>query len=114
MHNETMEASVPRIVCLPIARLQSGMRVARAVLRPDGAVLLSSGTEIDEDELAHLHQRGVDTVFVEIPDPRDAQERVAAAAVIEQRVARIFRGASSEARDDLKAAVRAFRLEQNG
>jgi hypothetical protein len=107
-----MEASPVRIVCIAAPRLQPGMRLARNVLRADGAVLLSEGTELDEDELMHLHQRGIEFVYVALPDDRDAATRAADEQALRERIEFIFRpiGGESDARQDLKAAMLAYRL----
>ncbi len=125
-----------RNVCLSILRLQPGMRLARAVMRPDGAVLMPAGAEIDESALKQLPQRGIEFVFVVEADTRDAETIARDVAAAEERVNFIFRGISAktnqaisrdgaategdefpgmgEMRDDLHAAVLAYRKAQAG
>lgn len=106
-----------RTVCLSILRLQPGMRLARAVMRPDGVVLMPAGAEIDEASLKQLPQRGVEFVFVVEPDDRDAATIERDVAAAEERVNYIFRGSNSDAgmgemRDDLRAALLSYRKAQ--
>lgn len=88
------------------------MRLAKKVLRADGVVLLNAGTELDETELSHMHQRGVEFAFVEVPETRDAEAIQAEVQAMQERVEYIFRPVSeeSDARRELKQAVLAFRL----
>ena len=88
------------------------MRVAKSVLRPDGAVLLNEGAELDEDELANLHKRGVEFVFVAVADDRDDATRAAEDAQKRARIEFIFRPADADcdARNELKAAILTYRL----
>lgn len=105
------EANV-RVVCLAAQRLQPGMRLAKSVLRADGVVLLQTGAELDETELSHMHQRGVEFAFVEVPETRDAASVEAETKAMQDRVEYIFRpvGEDSDARHELKQAVLAYRL----
>lgn len=100
------------MVCLAVQRLKPGMIVARPVLRSDGAVLLNAGAELDENELSHIHQRGVEFVFVEQPDPRDDAAIAAEQDKIRQRIDYLFRpiGEDNDARRELRAAILAYRL----
>ena len=110
-----MGTPTERIVCLPPHRLAAGMRVARAVLRADGGVLMPEGTTLDDDELGRLVQRGVEFVFVAVPETRDAQTIADEEAATLARLAHIFRPVS-DAPDDSRAALRgavsAWRLGQ--
>lgn len=98
-----------RIVCVSTLGLEPGARLAQAVRRADGALLLPAGTEIDVDQLRQLIQRGIECVYVlreETRGPEQIERDIAAAAV---HVARQFRGASSPARDELAAAIGDYR-----
>jgi hypothetical protein len=98
-----------RTVCVSILSLKPGARLAQDVRRADGGLLLSAGTEIDVDNLQQLIQRGFEVVHVLQEETRDAAqiERDVAAAV--ERVARLFRGESSDARNELATAVTDYR-----
>ena len=100
-----------RIVCRTPSRTNPGMRLARDVLRADGMVLLSAATELDADRLAHLHQRGIETIFVFEDDPRDADAVAHDAAVAEARVRHLFRGRSNAARDELAQSIYDYRRD---
>ncbi len=98
-----------RTVCVSTLSLKPGARLAQAVRRNDGGLLLPAGTEIDVDHVQQLIQRGIEVVHVLQEETRDAAqiERDVAAAV--ERVARLFRGASSDARNELAVAVTDYR-----
>lgn len=101
-----------RVVCLAAQRLQPGMRLAKSVLRADGVVLLNAGVELDESELSHMHQRGVEFAFVEVPETRDAAAIEAEVQALQERIDYIFRPVSedSDARRELKQAVLSYRM----
>jgi hypothetical protein len=64
---------------------------------------------IDVDQLRHLIQRGIECVHVlreETRDPGQIERDVAAAAA---RAARLFRGGSSAARDELGVVIADYR-----
>ena len=98
-----------RTVCVSTLSLKPGARLAQAVRRADGGLLLAAGTEIDVDHVQQLIQRGIEVVHVLQEETRDAAqiERDVAAAV--ERVTRLFRGASSDARNELAATVTDYR-----
>lgn len=94
-----------RSVCLPTLGVKPGARLAQAVRRADGAVLLPAGAELDIEQLRRLIQRGIDCVHVLQKETRDAaqiEQDVAAAA---RRTAHLFRGHGSEAREKLAAVM---------
>ncbi len=98
-----------RTVCVATLGLRPGARLAQAVRRPDGGLLLPAGTELDADTLRHLVQRGIECVHVlqqETRDPAQVERDVAAAA---ERVAHLFRGESGESRRELAAVVTDYR-----
>ena len=99
-----------RTVCLSPLRVSPGMVLARHVLRADGEVLLAAGTKLDSEKMQHLMQRHVEFVHVLVDDPRDAAAIEQEVAQVASRVNHIFRGQSGEARDELRAAVAAYRL----
>lgn len=100
-----------RTVCKSPLLTSPGMRLARPVLRADGGVLLTAGTVLDGEQIQHLMQRHVDFVYVLEEETRDAStiEREIAAATA--RVEHIFRGESGESRNELRAAVTAYRRQ---
>lgn len=98
-----------RTVCVPTLGLVPGARLAQAVRRADGAMLLPAGTELEIDQVRQLIQRGVEYVQVLQLETRDAaqiEQDVAAAAA---RVAHLFRGKGSAARDELGVVVADYR-----
>lgn len=101
-----------RIVCLPPGQLQPGMIVATQVSRGQGAVLIAAGATLDASMLEKLKRRGVETLSVVVPDPRD---EATIAHEVEDAIARIefiFRGQGSPARDSLKEALTSYRRKQ--
>ena len=97
-----------RTVCVATLGLKPGARLAQAVRRADGGLLLAAGTELDIDNLRQMIQRGIECVHV-LQETRSAEQIAHDVAAVEARVARLFRGASSEARDELAAAVTDYR-----
>lgn len=98
-----------RGVCLPTLGVKPGARLARAVRRADGAVLLPAGATLDADQLRRLVQRGIECVDVLQQETRDAariEEDVAAAG---RRIAHLFRGHGSVAREKLAAVIADYR-----
>ncbi|MCE9570986.1 MAG: hypothetical protein K8R10_13470 [Rhodocyclales bacterium] len=98
-----------RTVCVATLGLKPGARLAQAVRRADGGLLLAAGTELDIDNLRQMIQRGIECVHVLQQETRSAEQIAHDVAAVEARVARLFRGASSEARDELAAAVTDYR-----
>lgn len=98
-----------RTVCVATLSLKPGTRLATAVRRADGALLLAAGTEIDIDQIRQLVQRNIDCVEVlqeETRDEAQIEREVAAAAA---RVAYLFRGQGSAARDELAGVIADYR-----
>lgn len=98
-----------RTVCVATLGLKPGARLAQAVRRADGGLLLAAGTELDIDNLRQMIQRGIECVHVLQQETRSAEQIAHDVAAAEARVAHLFRGASSEARDELAAAVTDYR-----
>lgn len=101
-----------RIVSRHPVLVTPGATLARSVLRADGVLLLASGTELDADNLSHLHQRGVEVIFISEDDPREPDAIAAELAAADARVGQIFAGESSDMRDDLARAVLVYRRSQ--
>ena len=100
-----------RTVCIPALGLAPGMRLAQPVRRADGVVLLPAGTELDVDQIRRLIQRGIEFVHVLQKETRDAaqiEQDVAAAAA---RVAHLFRGNGSAAREKLGTVIAEYRRQ---
>jgi hypothetical protein len=93
LHNEVMSE---RIVCLSLLRLKPGMRLARPLMRPDGAILMPAGAELDEESLQHLPQRGVEFGYVYQTEDRSPETIAQELAEAEERVRFIFRGSTSD------------------
>lgn len=98
-----------RILCVSVLSLEPGARLAYPARRPDGGVLLPAGAELDADQVRMLVQREIECVHVLQEETRDAagiEKEVADAAA---RVAHLFRGKSSEVRDELGRAIADYR-----
>ena len=100
-----------RIMCLAPARATPGMTLARSITDREGHSLLAAGTVLDLAILERLIRRGVNTVSVLVPDTRDEDTIARELSSQQDRIALIFRGPGSPARDELRAAVLAFRIE---
>ncbi|MCK9389341.1 MAG: hypothetical protein M0Q22_13240 [Sulfuritalea sp.] len=98
-----------RTVCISTLGIKPGARLAQAVRRVDGGLLLAAGTEIDVDQLQQLIQRGIECVHVLQEETRDAAQIERDVAAATARVAHLFRGNSSEARDELAATIADYR-----
>jgi len=98
-----------RTVCVSTLGIKPGARLAQAVRRPDGGLLLAAGTEIDVDHLQQLIQRGIECVHVLQEETRDAAQIERDVAAATARVAHLFRGNSSAARDELAATIADYR-----
>lgn len=79
-----------RRLAIPASQAQAGMRLAADVRQPGGAVLLAAGTELSEAALAGLARRGIETVAVELPDPRSEAEIAREIELAEARIAHLF------------------------
>ena len=109
-----------RTFCLSTLRLKPGMKLARTVHRPDGAVLVPADTELSESLLEQFQQRGIEAVFVRQVDKRSADEIARDQVATEQRVTFLFRAQSGvdagaendEARAELQAVMRAYRCPE--
>lgn len=116
MHNEAMNTRT-RTQCLSVMRVKPGMTLARALHRQDGAVLMPEGSELTDTKLEQIQQRGIDCLFVNVPDPRTPEEIERDLAAAEERVRYIFRagkgGAEApgmgEMRDMLMESLLAYR-----
>lgn len=98
-----------RTVRMSTLGLNPGARLARAVRRADGALLLPAGTEVDIDQLRQLIQRGVECVDVLLEETRDAAQIERDLAAAAARVAWLFRGEGSAARAELAAVIADYR-----
>ncbi len=96
-------------VCIATLALGPGARLAQAVRRADGAVLLHAGAVIDADQLRLLVQRGIEYVHVLQEEIRSAEQIAGDIGAAAARVAHLFRGDGSAARHDLAAAIAAYR-----
>lgn len=103
-----------KAACLTPERVAPGARLARAVTRADGHILLAPGTELDHERIAQLWERGIEFVYVEVEDRRDDAARAADLSAAEGRVAELFRGPAGEAREALRHAVLAHRRQEAG
>ena len=98
-----------RTVCVATLGLKPGAKLAQAVRRADGGLLLPAGTEIDVDHLRQLIQRGIECVHVLQEETRDAAQIEHDVAAAVERVTHLFRGESSESRKELAAVVADYR-----
>ena len=101
-----------RIMCFAPGRASPGMTLATAVIDRDGhTTLLTEGTVLDEEMLARLIHRGVETISVFVPDNRNEEEIAEEQRVALARVDAIFRDDGNPARAALRAAITNYRLE---
>lgn len=100
-----------RTIFLPPGRVAPGMTLATTVLDKDGHALLAANTILDDGMLDRLSRRGIEAIAVLLLDTRDAAGIEQDVRNAETRVARIFRGTGSPARDELHSAVLHYRQE---
>ena len=100
-----------RIICLAPGRVAPGMTLAAAATDREGRVLLAVGTVLDTSLLDRLSRRGVEAVSVFLLDPRNAETIAQELQLAELRVAQIFRGSGSPARQILQTAILGYRRE---
>lgn len=100
-----------RTIFLPPGRVAPGMTLAAAVVDHDHHVLLAAGTVLDPITLDRLSRRGIESIAVLLPDTRDATTIAQELRSAESRIATIFRGTGSPAREALHSAVLRFRQE---
>ena len=100
-----------RALCLSPGRVAPGMTLARAVTDREGNTLLAAGAVLDSAMLDRLIRRGVEAMAVLVADTRDADAIASELAAAEARVAYIFRGQGSAARQALHAAILDYRRE---
>ena len=101
-----------RTLCFAPNRITPGMTLAKAVSEHDGhSTLLTEGTVLDEEMLARLIHRGVETVSVLVPDHRSEEEIAEEQQLALARVDAIFREDGNPARAALRATITRYRLE---
>ena len=100
-----------RTICISPGCIAPGMTLAKAITDRDGNVLLAAETELDLGMLDRLTRRGVETVSVRVQDTRDEETIAEELRTAEARVATIFRGGGSAAREALHEAILKFRQE---
>lgn len=98
-----------RSICMSTLAATPGQRLALPVRRADGEVLLPAGTELEVDHLRNLIQRGIDCIYVAQEETRDAEQIERDIAAAAARVAHLFRGPGSAAREELAEAVADYR-----
>jgi hypothetical protein len=98
---------------LPLDSVQSGARLAAAVLGADGQVLMTAGSILTEAALEKLTHHGV--VAVVIAPQRDEAELNAAREALRLRLKHLFRKCEMESENGsaqmLFKAVLAYRLD---
>ncbi len=100
-----------RMICLAPGCVAPGMTLASAAMDQEGRVLLAEGTVLDHATLDRLSRRGIEAIAVLVPDTRDAETIAQELRLVESRVAQIFRGSGSAARQELQASVLGYRRE---
>ncbi|MDR0578599.1 MAG: hypothetical protein LBI87_13985 [Candidatus Accumulibacter sp.] len=100
-----------RILCLAPGRAAPGMALAKPVRDADGSILLTAETVLDPALLERLIRRGIRAISVRAPDLRDEETIARELADARARIDTIFRGPGSAARDQLREAVLAYRIE---
>lgn len=100
-----------RSVCLAPGLVTPGMTLASAVSGRDGKPLLAAGAELDTDIIDRLLRRGVEALWVTVPDERDEETIALELRKAEERLDLIFRGDGSPAREALRQAIQNYRRE---
>ncbi|MDR2451313.1 MAG: hypothetical protein LBE85_05970 [Candidatus Accumulibacter sp.] len=100
-----------RILCFAPGRAAPGMVLAKPVADREGAVLLAAETVLAADVLERLVRRGVETISVRVLDQRDEEAIARELVDIRARIDTIFRGPGSDARNQLRDSVLAYRIE---
>lgn len=103
---------------LAVDELHAGMRVGRAVVDPEGRVLLKAGTELRTSYIRHLRRLGIPAVYVinelapdiEPPDVVSPLTRALVQGELRQTMAQMHRQLS----DEVKKGMRAFILPDDG
>lgn len=103
---------VERTVCIATLALKPGAKLAQAVRRADGALLLPAGSEVDGDQLRQMVERGIECVHVLQEETRDAAQIEHEVAAAVARVAQLFRGTTGDARQQLAAVVADYRRQE--
>lgn len=98
---------------MAIELVESGDRLAEALIDGGGRVLIPAGAELTDSLLDALRRRGVLELLVERLVEVDQAAREAMQARVEQRLSRLFRQAGEGLETRLLfQAIRDFRLEQ--
>ena len=92
-------------------RAAPGMTLAKAISDREGHALLAAGTVLSSEILDRLIRRGVPTLCALVLDARDDETIASELSTATTRVATIFRGHGSPARDELRAAILNYRQE---
>ncbi len=92
-------------------RAAPGMTLAKAIADRDGNTLLAAGTVLTAEILDRLIRRGVQTLCAQVLDARDDETIAGELATANARVATIFRGPGSAARDELRQVILSYRQE---
>ena len=100
-----------RNACLAPGLITPGMVLANPVNGRDGMQLLASGTKLDADMIERLIQRGIESVWVHVPDERDEETIALEQHNARIRVDTIFRGNGNAARETLHQAILDYRRE---
>jgi hypothetical protein len=101
-----------RAISLTPMRVAPGARLARDVLRHDGQILLTAGTLLENETIAHLFERGIEMIWITVEDTRDDATRSEQLYAAETRVQQSFRGPGNSVRDELRDALLAHRRQQ--
>lgn len=104
-------ATKTRIMCFAPGRVSPEMTLAKAVTDREGNTLLASGTVLEPEMLERLIRRGVEALSVLVPDTRDENAIAEELQAVSARIETIFRGPTSPAREELRAAVLNFRFD---
>lgn len=88
------------------------MVTAEAIFGRNGEELLPSGATLDRGLIEGIQRRGLRIIRVSIGDDRTPERICDDVTVAEKRLQHIFRGTGGPAREELRRAVLAFRVEQ--
>jgi hypothetical protein len=87
------------------------MVLAKPVYDREGAILLTAETVLDSFMFEQLIRRGIEALWVRVPDSRDKETIAQELADIRAQIDTIFRGSGSAARSQLRDTVLDYRIE---
>lgn len=100
-----------RTLYFPPGGIAPGMTLAKTIVDRDGHALLTAGTVLTTEMLDRLIRRGVEAIAIAVIDTRDDETIARELETSAARVDKIFRGAGSLAREQLRTTILNYRRE---